>query len=107
MGNISQVGDLQVDQDLNYQQREWLVERVAWAVLALVVLAALAGLLGGGPLSQATAGGEGWPLQVQYGRFVHHRGPTDIQIQLQPDAVQGDKARVEVDRQWLMTCRWC
>ncbi len=70
--------------------------------MALVVLAALVGLLGGGPLSQATAG-EGAPLQVQYGRFVRHRAPTDMEIRLQLGAVQEDKARVWVDRAWLDT----
>ena len=103
MGNIPRIGDLQVGQDLEFQRREWVVERIGWGLMALLVIAALFGLLGGGPLSQATAGGEGGPFQVQYGRFVRHRAPTDMEITLQPGAVQEDKARVWVDREWLDT----
>ena len=38
------VGDLEIHQDLPFQRRSWTVQRVGWAIMALVVLA---GLLGG------------------------------------------------------------
>lgn len=98
---MQRVGDLQVMQDLDYEHRSWRVERIGWVILSLILVAALLGLLGNGPLSAATAGDDGAPLQVQYGRFVRHRGPTQMEIRLQPGAVQGDEARVWVDREYL------
>jgi hypothetical protein len=40
-----------VREDMRFQTVTWTVERVAWALLALVPLAALAGLFSHGPLS--------------------------------------------------------
>ncbi|HEX6289630.1 MAG TPA: hypothetical protein VFZ66_10595 [Herpetosiphonaceae bacterium] len=91
MSNWQQVGDLQIEQDLQYQQRMWTVERIGWLLL----------LLGGGPLSMATAGDQGAPLQAQYGRFVRHGGQAQLEIRLQPGAAQGTEARVWIDRAYL------
>ena len=47
---------LQLDEDHAFQKRFWSAERAAWAVYALIVLLALAGLTGaGGPLARGTA----------------------------------------------------
>ncbi len=99
MGNAQRVGDLQVMQDLDFEHRSWGVQRVGWVILSLILGAASLGLLGEGPLSDAIAGEDGAPLQIQYGRFVRHRGSMQMEINLQPGAVQGDEARVWVDRQ--------
>src|SRR3954449_2615040 len=53
------VNGLQIDQSLDFQRRFERVQRVAWRVLALVPIAAVAGLFGGGLFSQVTAGGAG------------------------------------------------
>ena len=101
MGNMQRVGDLEVTQDLDFEHRAWSVQRISWIIFSLIMGAAFLGLLGEGPLSAATAGGDGAPLQVQYGRFVRHRGTTQMEIKLQPGAVQSDEARVWVDREYL------
>ena len=62
MAEESHSGDLELDQDLIFERRTWTVERVAWVIMALVGLAALAGLLGPGPLSETTSGEQGGPL---------------------------------------------
>lgn len=44
---------LDLDADRGFQERWWRVERVAWALMGMLILAALAGLTGaGGPLSR-------------------------------------------------------
>lgn len=46
---------LQLQEQRRFQLRFWTLERLAWGVFGLVILAALAGLTGaGGPWSQAT-----------------------------------------------------
>jgi len=98
---MQRIGDLELPQDLDFQRRSWIAQRIGWAIMALVLLAGLAGLLGNGPLSIATAGGPGSPLEVEYGRFARHSGPTQMEIRLQPTAMQGDTARVWLDREYL------
>src|SRR4051812_15829106 len=68
------VNGLQIDQSLDFQRRFQRVQTIAWSVLALLPLAAIAGLFGGGLFSQVTAGG------VSYDRFG--RRSVDTQLEL-------------------------
>jgi hypothetical protein len=72
--------DLEIDQDLEFQRREWRVQRVGWGVLTAFVLAATLGLFGGGPISSAQAGEPGAPLWVEYDRFIRTGAPTRIVV---------------------------
>ena len=55
MTDLVRVGDLQIHQDLCQERREWKIQRVGWLLMALMLVAALAGLLGPGPLSSTIA----------------------------------------------------
>ena len=63
------VDGLQIDQALDFQRRFGRVQRVAWWLLALVPVAAIAGLFGGGLFSEVTAGSERARVTVTYDRF--------------------------------------
>ena len=100
--NDEATAGLQVDQDLAYQRRQWVAERVGWALMLLIVLAALAGLLGPGPLNDAEAGQPGDPLYVQYHRFPRHASPGQLmKLHLGPQATAGGDVRVWVGREYL------
>jgi hypothetical protein len=63
--------DLQIDDDPAFQKKEWRVQRIGIALLALLVAAAAAGLTGmGGPLNDAEAGRRGDPVFVEFERVV-------------------------------------
>ena len=76
-------GDLELDQDLAFQRREWIVQRVGLWALAIFVAAAAAGLFGGGPVSHARAG-DARAVSVAYERFVRVGAPMRLSIQLPP-----------------------
>jgi hypothetical protein len=63
----SRSSQLQIDEDLAFQRREWKIQRVGWGAMALVIIAALLGVFGTGPLSNATLEREG--LRLEYERF--------------------------------------
>ena len=80
---------LDVEEDLQFQQKEWLFQRIGVVVLVAFVLAAFLGFTGmGGPMSHAQAGEPGGPLLVEYERFV--RRNAEATVKLHVHGVSGD-----------------
>jgi hypothetical protein len=101
MSEITRVGDLEIAQDLDFQKKSWVFQRVGWVLMALFVILALAGLFGPGPLSTTTVGDERAPVRLQYERFVRSRDPTQLTLHIGPNAGQDGEVRVWLDREYL------
>lgn len=72
---------LEIDEDVAFQRKEWIFQRIGIAVLLLFVLAALLGLTGmGGPLSHGEAGDANGPLHVEYERFVRRGSSSKVTL---------------------------
>jgi hypothetical protein len=99
--SMKRVSDIEIDQDLKHQQREWVAERVGWALMAVLLAAGLSGLLGHGPLSNATAGERGSLLWVEYHRFERYQAPAELKVHLRAVLGQGGTLRVWIDGQYL------
>jgi hypothetical protein len=69
---------LQINEDVPYQRKEWRVQRIIWVFIAVLLVAALAGLLGPGPLSSTTAGTPAF--QVEYLRFARWQAPQSLVV---------------------------
>lgn len=95
--DVPKVGSIQVNQDLAFQTKQWTIQRMGWGAMALVVLAAVVGVFGNGPLANATARSSDGAYQVEYARFARHRAPTSIRVILQQGAV-GNEARIAIER---------
>ncbi|MGW7774019.1 hypothetical protein ACTWM0_13825 [Pseudomonas machongensis] len=65
-----------VQEDMSMQKRVWRFERVGWYVLVIIVLLALAGLFGNGPLSDAEVVSPDGRVKVEYQR-LSRSGTTD------------------------------
>jgi len=74
------VGSLEIVQDMTFQRRAWVVQRIAWVVMLLIVVAAVLGLFATGPLSGTTAKTDDGVLTIEYGRFARHDAQTDLLI---------------------------
>ncbi len=98
---VPKFGDIEVSQDMTFQRRAWKVQRVGWAVWIAVVVVALVGLLGGGPLSSATAEAAGGAFTVDYNRFTRHRSPHELAVRFAPGAVRGDEVRISFPADYL------
>lgn len=94
-------GGLEIDQDLALERRGWVIERVSWALMLLVVLAALLGLFGRGVLSHASAADARGTLRVEYERFARVRAPATMRVHVAPDAARGDTVVVWLDRAYV------
>jgi hypothetical protein len=77
-------GDLEIEEDMSFQKRTWIVERLGWALMALLVLASVLGLIGTGPLSN-TRKGDPARLQIEFERFTHANTPTRLRVRLAVD----------------------
>jgi hypothetical protein len=76
---------LEIEEDLAFQRREWLWQRIGMALLFLFVLGALFGAMGmGGPLSHGEAGERDGVLHVEYERVVRRGAPATLRIHLRP-----------------------
>lgn len=92
---------LEVDEDLEFQQREWNVQRVAWGVMGAVVLAAMLGAFGRGPLSNASVERDG--LRLDYERFGRAQNPTTLRFHF--IAAAQETSRVLISRKYLDAVR--
>lgn len=98
---LKKVGDLDIAEDVKHQRMIWQIQRMGWALMLLVLGAALAGLLGPGPLSKAIAEVRGGDLSVHYERFVRYQAPCRLRIRIGPNAVTDGKVRLWVSRQFV------
>ena len=49
MSELKRISGIDIDQDMEYQRREWRIHRIGWGVFALIILATLLGLVRPGP----------------------------------------------------------
>lgn len=81
--------------DETFQRREWRAQRAGWAVLALLVGGALAGLTGGsGPLARARVAQSS--LEVDYPRIA--RRLRDAEVTIRSHAATSGRFALRVER---------
>lgn len=96
--DIPSVGELQVDQDMRFQNRMWAFQRAGWAFAVLIVVAAMLGLLGDGPLAAARARAD--DLEVAYGRMERHRSPSRMVVTVSTAVAEQGKVELWLDREF-------
>ncbi len=97
------VGSLEITQDLDFQRKEWIAQRVGWTVMALLIGAATLGAFATGPLSSTSASTDDGALTIKYGRFARHGAQTDVHIEVVPQSIQGGEVQIRADRNFFDT----
>lgn len=90
----SRFGDLEIADDIEFQRREWTFERLTWAAILVLVLAAALGLFGHGPVSWTSSSSSDGALEVSYERFGRRGGSQTL-------VVTADAAAAD-DGQWVI-----
>lgn len=90
--------ELDLAEDMRHQRREWKAEHIGWWVMGAILLAAVVGLAGAGPLSGTTAGTPNSPLWIEYPRFARYQAPMEIKVHFQPPPT--GVVRLAMDREF-------
>ena len=81
---------LDLDRDRKGHLREWRVQRVGWCLWVFVLVAAMLGLTGSGPLSTRSATSHDGRLTAEYDRFVRHHCSTEITLSFNRSTASDD-----------------
>jgi len=87
---------LQIEEDRAHARHEWRIERVGWAVMALLLVAGVLGLLGYGPLSEVHVGDPG-TLSVTYDRLQRASAPSEYHFTVAPSLARDGKLRMRFE----------
>jgi hypothetical protein len=102
---MAKLKQLELDEDLPFQKREWGIQRVGWVMWALVVAAALIGLFGTGPLSSAQTTTADNALTVHYDRFLQCKNPTTLELLVRTAGGNSGPVRINVSQPLLDALR--
>jgi hypothetical protein len=91
-------GSLEVNEDFGFQQRFWRLQRMAWIGMAMIVTAALLGLLGSGPLSRTVQSGQ--DFSVEYERFGRYEALMVLRVSYASKPAH-ESVRVFLDHPYL------
>jgi hypothetical protein len=80
-------GSVSVSEDLEFQRRWWRFERIAWYVLAAVLIADALGLFGQGWLARAQRNASDGTLHLRYDRIERAGAPSEITIEFGAAAI--------------------
>lgn len=94
--------DLQMEESPRLERAERIVQRVAWPLLYLLLVAVAFGLLGRGPLAEVRHRVDGEDPGLDYRRFATARSDTEMEITLQP---RGDVARLQIGGEYFRSVR--
>lgn len=92
---------IEIEGDLAFQQREWRMERIAFVVVGSLIVAALLGLFGSGPLAWAKVADDAGTLSVEYERFARRGGTSAFTVVVSETRQRDGEFQVLFDREYL------
>src|SRR3954462_11584167 len=99
MGRAQRIKSHEIDEDLDFERRQWVVQRVSWVIVVLILVAGFAGVFGVGPLSytQTTVG----PMTVEYQRFIRNLAPTELHLRVDQSAAVDGQIHIWLDQSFV------
>jgi hypothetical protein len=94
-------GELQIDSEDSFARREHVVDSLGWLLLAALVAAALAGLLGTGPVSSARAASPSGRVALDYQRITHREADDRVVVEIGPGTGRSGTLTIQLAGEWL------
>lgn len=76
--------ELEIEEDLAFQRRQWRFERMGTLALLLFLVAAALGLFGPGAFDTARIVAAGHALELEYPRFARMQTPLRLRVTVRP-----------------------
>ncbi len=100
MSDVTRVGRLEIDQNLQAQTNDWRAQRVGWAIMLTLVVAGALGVFGRGPLSHATARSPRGDISIDYERFARLGAPFKLTVKVASGSLPAP-VRLSISREYL------
>jgi hypothetical protein len=89
---------LQIDDDHGFERADWRAQRIGWTIMAVILVLAVAGVLGRGRLSRERIPlGAGDTLAVE--TVTRHNAPAELRLKLR--SVSANSLFVDISRAFL------
>jgi hypothetical protein len=88
----------EIEKFISQQQKEWLIFRIAWVFMGLVLIAAALGLFGNGPISEQTYVAH--KVHITYQKFMRADKESELYIGLQ-DQDLGQETTIGINNDYL------
>lgn len=92
---------LQIDEHLGFQRRLWKVQKIAFWVLAALLVGAVLGFFGPGLISYKEEQDSAGQLQAKYHRWLRFGSPGMLQFEIQGGSTSDGKAQIWIDRKYV------
>lgn len=83
---------MEINEDKSFEKSEWRLQRLGWAAMAGIAVAAALGFFGPGLLNSQEASGDG--IKVRFSRFERMNSPAPIKVSVDSGAVRGDLVQI-------------
>ena len=94
--SVSKSGEVAVGEDLGFQRKWWVFERVIWSFFVLVIICDLLGLFGRGWLAQAQRATPDGALTLHYERIERTSTPSIMTLRFSPAAIHDGRIQVYI-----------
>ena len=101
MTAVPRHGDIEIDQDPQFQQRDWHAQRIGRIAMAVIVIAALAGAFGDALLSSRRARTDDGRLEVEYDRIARHGAPQPLRVHVAARAPGDSIVDLWIDQRYV------
>jgi hypothetical protein len=93
--------ELEIEEDLAFQRRQWRFERMGALALLLFLVAAALGLFGPGAFATGRVVAAGRALELEYPRFARMQTPLRLRVSVRPAELAGGELRVWLSSEYL------
>lgn len=101
MAVVEKQGNLDINQDLEFQYNAWKRQKKAWKIMGLTLLSGLLGLLGDGPLSNAKKGEKTDKISIEYQRLTRFQSLNQLKINLSQNTGNQGELRIKISQKYL------